>query len=127
MGDLSAAGRAALASSAFFGRGSVMHAMKGPFKVFLEDLEIPVQRREPGDQHVIVVRAGEPLGNQPEGGLEAAADPVADHRPAELLGNGETEPRFPDNGFAIEDFARPGLQNEAGGRDPRAPSKSQKF
>ena len=64
---------------------SVMHALQRPFKVFLELCECPVVGGGTRHQHVVVARTHELGRNEPDGGLQPAADAIAHDRPAELL------------------------------------------
>jgi hypothetical protein len=107
-----------------------MHAMEGPFKVFLDLGKFPVKRRKARHHDVIVVGKRKLGSHQPDRSLEPAADPIANDRPAKLLGDGKAEP----GAFAgcarsarVGGNTRPRFQNERGRRKPRAPSKSQKF
>ncbi len=72
---------------------SVMHAMESVFKLFLEIGKRARQRRRPCDKNIVVSGLRARGGNQVYGGLQPAANPVADDRVADLLGDREAEAR----------------------------------
>jgi hypothetical protein len=71
-----------------------MHAMEGPFKVFLDLGEFPIERRKARNQHIVVVGVGETGRNETDRRLEPTADPIANDRAAELLCHSKAEPRL---------------------------------
>ena len=93
---VSSAWRIAVVSSvlrAALSSGWVMHAPKGRFKLFLEVSERPGERGAARNQHIIVAGEGVRGGRGTNERAQPAANAVAVDGLADLLGDGETEPR----------------------------------
>ena len=106
---------------------SVMHALQGPFKVFLELGEIAIECRRAPDENVVMAGMGEPRRDERNGSLEATPDAISNDRAAELLGHRKAKARRGQFALVRQAGTRTRFQNERGRRKARAPSKSQKF
>jgi hypothetical protein len=101
-------------SSRTLGLTGSMDAMKRRSEVVNHLAEPGLERRAPSDQHVIVAGAKRRGWRDADKFAQATPHAVAFHRIADLLGDGEPDPRRPSLG------AQAGLQDEGARRRSRA-------
>jgi hypothetical protein len=102
-----------------------MHALEGPFKVFLEVGKRAFEGRRPRNQHIIMILSRLAGRQERDESAQAAADAISDDGPAHGLGDGESEARA--IGRLAFCGARLGLEHEGCRRAARAAPDPQEF